>query len=123
MTKKNPQAEEALTARPHYTRDELRDLDNFLSTYPVQRRLLKYLYDNYNEVHTVESVKQKSGLEVDFLELKALVVYKLMEARDELDQVVRSPFYLKEKARFYLRPEKKELVEAVLARKKWVGAL
>ena len=112
-----------MTARPNYTRDELRDLDNFLSTYPVQRRLLKYLYDNYNEVHTIESVKQKSGLEVDFLELKALVVYKLMEARDELDQVVRSPFYLKEMARFYLRPEKKELVEAVLARKKWMGAL
>jgi len=111
---------EISTAQPNYTRDELRDLDNFLSTYPVQRRLLKYLYDNYIAVHTVESVKQNSGLEVSFLELKALVVYKLLEAHDELDAVVRSPYYLKETARFYLRPEKKELLEAVLARKKWL---
>jgi len=123
MVEETPRPETAFAAQPSYTQDELRDLDNFLATYPGQRRLLRYLYDHHDEAHTAESVKQKSGLEVGFLELKTLMVYKLLEARDESGQVVKFPFRLAPTARFHLRPEKKELIEAVLARKKWLGSL
>lgn len=111
-------------AQANYTRDELAALDNFLTTHPSERRLLKYLFEHKDETHTLESLHGRSGAPdagtpVTLLDIKALVIYKLMEARDGQDRVIPFPIDIRESSQFRILPPKLDLIEAALQRRNW----
>ncbi len=112
-------ADAAASAQLRYTRDELMALDNFLTTHPSQRRLLKYLHQHKDETHTLASLQVNSGVPVALLDLKALVVHKLLEARDARSRVIPFPISLQEDSQFRILPSKLDLIEAALQRRKW----
>ena len=112
-------ANSALPEKPGYSRDELMALDSFLTTHPSERRLLRYLYDHKDETHTVASLDAGMATAVTLLDLKALVVHKLMEARDARGRVIPFPIHIQEDSQFRILPSKLALIEAALQRRKW----
>lgn len=97
--------------------DEWMRLDNFLRTRPAQKTILKYFYDHPDREHTVESLA-RDGLTASFLDLKALVVYRLLTACDRDGHPVTVPLHLRETARFRLAKEKIPLIRATLEKRK-----
>jgi len=97
-----------------FSHEEWLSLHSFLRTYPKQRRLLKYLHEHADQEHTVESLNRDSPEEIVFLDLKALLVHKLLSARNRDGRPVSVPLHLEEGASFRLLPEKKALIQAVL---------
>ncbi len=114
-----PAGPTAATAQPNYTRDELAALDNFLTTHPSERRLLKYLFEHIDETHTLVSLSGRYGASVTILDLKAMVIYKLMEARDAQGLVIPSPIDIRESSQFRILPAKLDLIEAALQWRNW----
>ncbi len=112
-------ANSAIPEEPSYRRDELMALDNFLTTHPSERRLLGYLYEHKDETHTLASLNTGTATAVTLLDLKALVVHKLMEARDSRGRVIPFPIYIQEDSQFRILPSKLDLIEAALQRRKW----
>jgi len=100
-----------------FTREEWIRLDNFCRTHPPYRKLLEYLLAHPEQEHTVTSVAADSGLPVSFYDLKALYIYKLLEAVDASGAPVRVAWDLDEQARYRLIREKEPLIRAVLDRR------
>jgi hypothetical protein len=119
METSRPAGAGAEPSQPNYTQEELAALDNFLTTHPSERRLLKYLFEHRQQAHTLASLAGSCGAPVSLLDLKALVVYKLMEARDAQGHLVPYSIGIREDNCFTLLPAKLPLIEAALQRRKW----
>lgn len=101
-----------------YTKDEFNSLMNFLRTYPDKQLILKLMYENPDSSYTVDSFNQSFGTKVSFLDLKSLVIYRVLNCLDEKGQLIANPFLMRETNLFRLNPEKRELAEVCLRRLK-----
>lgn len=101
-----------------YDRSDWISLDNFLTTHPALKKITRWFNEHPDELLTAEEFSQKYGQPHSWLDLKGLVIHKVLTPIDPQGNYIDLPFRIGENTRFRYNAKLQKLVEDVLAKVK-----
>ncbi|MGH9412589.1 MAG: hypothetical protein ACRD0Y_02510 [Terriglobales bacterium] len=101
-----------------YERMDWISLDNFLTTHPALKKISRWFSEHPEELLTAEGFAAAYGQPASWLDLKGLVIHKVLSAYDSQDQLITLPFTIGAETRFRFNRKLEKLVADVLAKVK-----
>ncbi len=101
-----------------YERMDWISLDNFLTTHPALKKISRWFFEHPDELLTADAFAEKYGVPATWLDLKGLVVHKVLTAIAPDGAIITLPFEVGETTRFRFNRALSKLVEDVLAKTK-----
>jgi hypothetical protein len=101
-----------------YDRYDWISLDNFLTTHPALKKITRWFHEHQEELLTADEFSQKYGQPHSWLDLKGLVIHKVLTPVDPQGSYIDLPFRIDGTTRFRYNPKMQQLVQDVLAKVK-----
>lgn len=93
-------------------------LDNFLTTHPALKKISRWFFEHQEELLTADVFAEKYGVPATWLDLKGLVIHKVLTPVGPDGQILTLPYTIGASTRFRFNPSLAKLVEDVLAKNK-----
>ncbi|MGH9490214.1 MAG: hypothetical protein ACRD2F_15270 [Terriglobales bacterium] len=101
-----------------YERMDWISLDNFLTTHPALKKIARWFFEHPDELLTADAFAEKYGVPATWLDLKGLVIHKVLTPLDPSGEIITLPYTIGADTRFRLNHSLAKLVEDVLAKTK-----
>lgn len=101
-----------------YERMEWISLDNFLTTHPALKKITRWYVEHPDEMLTAEQFTAAYGQPTSWLDLKGLVVHKVLSPYDPDEALITLPFRIDGTTRFRFNRKLTKLATDVLAKTK-----
>ncbi|MGH9465969.1 MAG: hypothetical protein ACRD1Y_01315 [Terriglobales bacterium] len=101
-----------------YERMDWISLDNFLTTHPALKKITRWFWEHPEELLTAEAFSTAYGQPASWLDLKGLVIHKVLSPYDADGQLITLPTVINAATRFRFNGKLATLVADVLAKVK-----
>ncbi|MGH9536094.1 MAG: hypothetical protein ACRD2E_14690 [Terriglobales bacterium] len=101
-----------------YERMDWISLDNFLTTHPALKKIARWFFEHPDELLTAAAFAEKYGVPATWLDLKGLVIHKVLTPIAANGDIVALPFTIGDDTRFRFNTTLTQLVADVLAKTK-----
>lgn len=102
----------------NYERMDWISLDNFLTTHPALKKISRWFHEHPEELLTAEAFSAAYGQPTTWLDLKGLVIHRVLTPYTPQDQLVTLPYEIGATTRFRFNRKLEKLVADVLAKVK-----
>jgi len=101
-----------------YERMDWISLDNFLTTHPALKKITRWYVEHPDELLTAEQFTAAYGQPTSWLDLKGLVIHKVLSPLNPQGELITLPFVIDGSTRFRLNRKLEKLAADVLAKLK-----
>ncbi|MGH9474834.1 MAG: hypothetical protein ACRD1C_00725 [Terriglobales bacterium] len=101
-----------------YDRMDWISLDNFLTTHPALKKITRWFLAHPEELLTADAFSAAYGQPASWLDLKGLVVHKVLSPYDPQGSLISLPLVIDAATRFRFNPKLEKLVADVLEKVK-----
>lgn len=105
-----------MTEAGEYERMDWIGLDNFLTTHPALKKITRWYLEHPDELLNAEQFTTAYGQPTTWLDLKGLVVHKVLTPIDPQGEIITLPWAIGASTRFRLNRKLEKLATDVIAK-------